>query len=113
MPKVWANERLFSTDLNTYMLQPGTGGTGTRIVSGTTSGSFSASASATGTISYGLTFSSAPKVIATVNIGSNFDVAINWPSAPGTTSVGYRLFQVGGTAITGAYVIHWIAIGPA
>lgn len=97
------------------MLQTGTSGTaGTvpRIVSGTTSGSFSASASATGTITYGFTFTSAPKVIATVNVGSNFDVAVNWPTAPGTTSAAYRLFQVGGTAITGAYTIHWVAIGP-
>lgn len=114
MPKDWApGEVLASLDLDTYMLQPGTTGTGTRLVSGTTSASFSASASTTATISFGFTFSAAPKVTATVQIGSNFDVGLNFTSAPSTTQVACRLFQVAGTAITGSATIYWTAVGPA
>lgn len=113
MPKTFTNVVLTAADLNSFMLQPGTAGTGTRLVAGSTSGSFSSSSSATGTISYGFTFSAAPKVIAVPQIGSNFDIGINFTGAPGTTTVGYRLFQVGGTAITGAYVIYWVAVGAA
>jgi hypothetical protein len=113
VPKTFTNAILPASDLNSFMLQPGTAGTGTRLVSGTTADSFAASSSDTGTISFGFTFSSAPKVIAVVQIGSNFDVAINWTGAPTTTNVGYRVFQVNGTSITGAYTIYWVAIGPA
>lgn len=114
MPKDFASgEVLTSSDLDTYMMQPGTTGTGTRAVSGTTNVSFSASSSASGTITYGFTFGGTPRVIATVQIGSNFDVAINLTGTPGASSVGVRLFQVGGTAITGTATVNWLAIGPA
>jgi hypothetical protein len=102
VPKDWApGEVLGSTDLDTYMLQPGTTGTGTRLVAGSTNIVFSSSASASGVISFGFTFSAAPKVVAVVQIGSNFDVAINFTGTPTTTQVGVRLFQVGGVSISG------------
>lgn len=114
MAKTFVNgNALPASDLNTNMIQPGTVGTGTRIVSGTATAAFSTQSAVSGTITYGLTFGGTPKVIATVQIGSNFDVAINLTGAPGTSSVGYRLFQVGGVSISGTATINWLAIGPA
>lgn len=114
MPKIFQpGVALPASDLNTNMLQPGTTATGTRLVGGVHSGSFSSQAAVSGSITFGFTFSAAPKVIGVPLIGSNFDVILNWTAAPGTTSVAFRLWQSSGTVITGAYSIHWFAVGPA
>lgn len=114
MPKSFVTgDPLPASDLNTYVVQPGTAGTGTRIVRGITTVNFSSAASVDITISYGFTFGAAPTMAGTVHVGSAFNVSVLWNTAPGLASVSAHLFQVAGTAISTTAFLHWIAIGSA
>ena len=114
MPKTFVTgDPLPASDLNTNMVQPATGTVGTRIMRGITAVTFSTQASVDITITYGFTFSAAPTVVGTVHVGSSFNLAVLWNTAPGTTSVSAHVFQVAGTNISGTANIHWIAIGAA
>lgn len=107
-----AGDVLPASDLNANMVQPGLTATGTRIVAGITAGSFTAQANVQLTINYGYTFSAPPKVVATVHIGSNLRAAVGWNNAPGVSSADANVFQAQGSSISGAFNVHWIAIGP-
>lgn len=84
---------------------------GNKIQSGTFTSVFTTANSTTGTLTYPVAFATAPVVIATVQIGANLDVLINWSGSPSATAVGWRLFQKAGTNISGTATVHWFAIG--
>jgi len=70
---------------------------------------------ATGSINFPQAFGSAVgvTVTATVLVGSNLDIAVNWQADPTSAGVTYRAFQKDGASVSGAIKIHWIAIGPS
>ena len=84
---------------------------GNKLQSDTFTAVFSSVASVSGTLTYPVAFTTAPVIIATVVIGSNLDLCINWTSAPGTTTAAWRVFQKDGSAVSGTATVHWIAIG--
>jgi hypothetical protein len=67
-----------------------------------------------GTLTYPTAFAAAPIVIATVQIGANLDVLINWQSIS-ITAAPWRLFNKSGTSIgtpsPATATVHWLAIG--
>lgn len=112
MPKVFTNAVLPASDLNSFMLQPGTSGTGTRVVSGKTAYTLVGGAINALSISYGFTFSAAPVVTGTVQSGSNVDIVLTWAGAPSTTGASARLCEKDGGASSQSGFVHWVAIGP-
>jgi hypothetical protein len=78
---------------------------------GTDDLSFSTSSADSGSITFSQAFKSAPTVLLTVEIGSNFDVLANVQSLT-ATGFSWRVFQNAGTNITGSGTLHWLAIGP-
>jgi hypothetical protein len=80
-------------------------------VAGNHSDSLSATSAESGTVTFGVTFSAAPVVVGTVDVGSNADLVLNWTNPPGTTSVSYRVATRNGGSITVDYDIQWVAIG--
>jgi hypothetical protein len=86
---------------------------GKRIMSGTLTDTISGGV-ASGTLTFPTAFSSATGVVvtATVHVGSNLDMAINWQSPPTASGVGYRVFQKDAVSVSGSCTIHWIAMGP-
>jgi hypothetical protein len=109
--KVFTNAVLPASDLNTNMIQPGTAGSGTRIVAGKTAYSMSATNGINVTISFGFTFSAAPTLIATCQSGSNIDLVLTIVSATTTTGATVRIAEKDGTNVTQSGNIHWLAIG--
>lgn len=63
------------------------------------------------TIVYGVTFTAAPVLLSMITVGSNFDLVLNWQSAPTTTQVAARIFQNLGATVTGNAVIQMVAFG--
>ena len=87
---------------------------GKKIQFGTFTSTFSAESSKTGTLTFTDAFSAAPDMVqATVGIGANLDVLVNWTNAPTSTGVGWRLFQRALSNISGTATVHWMAIGAA
>lgn len=77
---------------------------------GTFSATFAGVSSLSGSFSFPAgAFSSAPVIIGAVQIGSNFDVLLNWQTVSASTA-GWRLFQKSGTNITGTAIVHWWAV---
>jgi hypothetical protein len=114
MPKTFnSGDVLSASDLNTNMVQPGTAGTGVRIVAGTTSFTMSAEISKQVTVSYGFTFSAAPTVVGTVRTNSNIPLICFHNGAPGVSSATMAVWDSNNNAETGSFAIHWVAIGPA
>jgi len=105
------NDPLPASDLNGLM-QPGTSGTGTRTVAGTTAYSISATNAVTVTVTYGFTFSSAPKLIMTVQSGSNIPLLAYMNGGNTTTTASVRVENTAGTSVTISGSVHWVAIGP-
>lgn len=64
-------------------------------------------------VSYGVTFASAPVVTATVQAGSNIDLVLNIEATPTTTGFVYRVVTKDGTNVSGniPYGVHWHAHG--
>lgn len=83
---------------------------GNKVQSGTFTSVFTAANSTAGTLTYPTAFATAPVVIATVMIGANLDVLLNWQSVS-TTAATWRLFQKAGTNISNTATVYWIAIG--
>lgn len=79
------------------------------LVAGTTSGSINGTA-ASGTLTWGVTFTGLPEVIATVNCGSNFDLVINVFNRT-TTGCSFRVAQSRLVTVSGTFSIHWFAYG--
>ena len=111
MAKVFTSAVLPAADLNTNMIQPGTAGSGTRLVSGKTAWSLSAVNAASFTVSFGFTFSAAPVVVAIARSGSNIDLVATISGVTTTTGCTIRLAEKSGTNVTLSGDIHWIAIG--
>lgn len=111
MAKVFTNAVLPASDLNTNMIQPGTAGSGTRIVAGKTAYSLSAVNSGTVSVSFGFTFSAAPTMVATVRSGSSIDLIATIAGVTTTTGATIRIAEKSGSNVTIAGDVHWIAIG--
>jgi hypothetical protein len=113
LPFVFASgAALAATQLNTYMIQPGTGATGTRLVAGTTGATMTAVASVSVTVTFGYTFSAAPKFVYGIQSGSNIRLVATMQGGPSTTGVTLRVETTDGATTTISPTIHWIAIGP-
>jgi len=78
---------------------------------GTFNAVFTASNSASGTLTFPNTFPNVPVLVATVQVGGNNDIDINWTTSPTTGSVTWRAFQKSGTNITVTAIIHWWGVG--
>jgi hypothetical protein len=79
------------------------------MVAGVSSNSISG-VSDSATVSFGATFASAPAVLLSVEIGSNLDVVPNLQGVS-TTNFSYRIAQMDQASVSGAYDLHWLAIG--
>lgn len=101
-----------ASDLNTNMVQPGTAGSGTRIVSGKTSYSISATNAVAVTVTYGFTFSATPVFVATAVSGSNIPLLAYMNGGNTTTTATVRVENTAGTSVTISGTVNWIAIGP-
>jgi hypothetical protein len=113
MPKIFTNDVLPASDLNSFMLQPGTAGTGTRLVAGSTTAVGVSGSAHTGTITYGFTFGGTVVLVGTVKCVTGAGMILQWTAAPGTTSAAYRVaLRDPGDSLAGeSYTIHWVAIG--
>lgn len=114
--------RLEMDDTGSFLLDNGTGGLATiqaghvgtpfgDLQWGSFSVSFSASASAGGTLTYPNAFrTAAPALVHGILIGSNLDICLNWQSR-NATSASWRAFQNTNVAITGSGTIFWAGLG--
>jgi hypothetical protein len=100
-----------ASDLNSFVLQPGTSGTGTRLVAGKTSYTMTAINGINVTVSWGFTFSAAPSVTFSIVSGSNIDLVGTFAGTPSTTGCTIRVAERDGTAVTQSGSIHWHAVG--
>lgn len=78
---------------------------------GTQAFSFAAASAQTGTVTFATPFGAVPIVELTIEIGANFDWAVNI-TAKSTTSFSWRGFQVNSTTGTNSGVLHWVAYEP-
>lgn len=84
---------------------------GNKIQSGTFSAVFSSQVSVTGTLTFPTAFSTAPVLTASVAVGANLDLIVNWTAAPTATGATYRVVNKDGSSISGTATVNWIAIG--
>lgn len=82
------------------------------LVSGRHSDSHALDADDTGTISFGVTFASAPHVVGTAQVGSNIDLVLNWTADATTTGQAFRIVQKDNNTWAANYWIDWFAFGP-
>jgi len=111
-PKTWStNEILTSPDMNTYT-RDNTLHLFERIVTGTQNGSISNTTQATGTITFGVTFTAAPKVYFTLlSTDAGAPPIIQMTAAPTTTAVNWQVTPRDTGNFTFTFTIHWLAIG--
>lgn len=82
-------------------------------VAGTVDGSMASASADAGTVTYGVTFASAPALVGVVAVGSNADLMLTWigQTGVGVSSAPFRVATRTGGTISLNYRVHWIAIG--